>query len=138
MNSKNCMSCEGPYYWWKTNEILNVHPLPPDSFKISSLKRSVRRYRVFLETFHSNPSSLEDLIIRNSYSRCTKSSLCYIIAVRNIIEDYWYPSTKTNLELLATYDHWYADGTSSSFPLLFPQMYTVNKAKFSTYMENQS
>lgn len=41
-------------------------------------------------------------------------------------------STKENLELLATCDHWCADGTFSSSPPLFSQMYTIHGAKFST------
>ncbi|XP_060867196.1 uncharacterized protein LOC132942645 [Metopolophium dirhodum] len=100
---------------------------------ISSLKRNVRRYRVCLETSPSNPSSLEDLIIPEKYLLTTgKKPFMLYDSGKEDPQRLLIFSTKENLELLTTCDHWYADGTFSSSPPLFSQIYTIHGAKFST------
>jgi len=100
---------------------------------ISSLKSNARRYRVCLETSPSNPSSLENLIISEKFllTLDEKPFMLYDSGKEDSQRLLIF-STKTNLELLATCDHWYADGTFSSSPPLFSQIYTIHGMKFST------
>lgn len=92
---------------------------------ISSLKRNVRRYRVCLETSLSNPSSLEDFIIPEKYLLTAgKKPFMFYDSGKEDPQRLLIFSTKENLELLTTCDHWYADGTFSSSRPLFSQIYT--------------
>lgn len=93
--------------------------------KLSSLKRTIRRIRNEEDTSPPNPKSLSDLIIPQKY-QLTNGGQPFLLYDSGPGEDrILLFSTLRNLRLMENCKHWYADGTFSTSPSLFTQIYTV-------------
>ncbi|XP_043278365.1 uncharacterized protein [Venturia canescens] len=102
----------------------------PDSVVVempstSSLKKMLRNNRSN-ENHLPNPPSRESLILPPQY-RETEKKENFLIWDKGAVEDRIIIfGTEENLDLLATAEHWFADGTFDACPTLFSQLYTIH------------
>jgi len=97
---------------------------------VSVLKRTVRRIRQKEQAAPPNPKTLLELIIPDDY-RTTFDGKPFLLFDSGPVENrILIFSTQKNLQLLQKCEHWFADGTFSTSPNLFYQIYTVHGIQF--------
>ncbi|XP_022160646.1 uncharacterized protein LOC111032207 [Myzus persicae] len=97
---------------------------------VSILKRTVRRIRQKEQAAPPNPKTLLELIIPDDY-RSTFDGNPFLLFDSGLVENrILIFSTQKNLQLLQKCEHWFADGTFSTSPNLFYQIYTVHGIQF--------
>ena len=97
---------------------------------VSVLKRTVRRIRQKEQAAPPNPKTLLELIIPDDY-RSTFDGKPFLLFDSGPVENrILIFSTQKNLQLLQKCEHWFADGTFSTSPNLFYQIYTVHGIQF--------
>ncbi|XP_018905098.2 uncharacterized protein [Bemisia tabaci] len=94
--------------------------------KMSSIKRNVQRTRVKATGAPPNPKSREDLIIPEEYRVTVDEKPFLLFDSGSEKKRILIFSTEENLNHLCSADHWFCDGTFSSAPHLFEQLYTIH------------
>ncbi|KAL4090199.1 hypothetical protein QTP88_025098 [Uroleucon formosanum] len=100
---------------------------------LRALKRTIQRVRQIKQIAPANPNSLR-FEIPDSFKKtlCGEQFLFFDSADSGNFEDrILIFSTSKNLELLTYSKHWFADGTFSSCPNLFYQLFTIHTIQFS-------
>lgn len=93
-----------------------------------SLVKSVQRYRAS-SGVPKNPRSLAELVLPDEYQKTVKGEpfILYDSASDGEIDNRMIIfGTRENLNFLKQCDHIYMDGTFSSVPVLFRQLYTIH------------
>uniref|UniRef100_A0A6P7GX96 Uncharacterized protein LOC114343419 n=1 Tax=Diabrotica virgifera virgifera TaxID=50390 RepID=A0A6P7GX96_DIAVI len=98
---------------------------------ISSLKRTLQNTRQRVEAIPANPRSLTELIIPEEYTRNNNGEPFLLFDSGPNEQRILIFSTERNLTLMASCEHWYADGTFTCTPLLFGQLYTIHGVQYS-------
>lgn len=101
---------------------------------ISILKRTIRRIKNRETGAPSNPKSLNDLQIPELYQLTTdgKPFLLHDSGPGN--KRILIFSTQQNLDLMSNCEHWFADGTFSTCPTLFTQIYTIHGVQYNNVL----
>uniref|UniRef100_A0A2S2P9P5 MULE transposase domain-containing protein n=1 Tax=Schizaphis graminum TaxID=13262 RepID=A0A2S2P9P5_SCHGA len=99
---------------------------------VSVLKRTVRLIRQKEQAAPPNPKTLTELILPENYTTTFdgKPFLLFENGENRIL----IFSTQKNLQLMEKCDHWYADGTFSTSPNLFYQIYTVHGIQYNNVL----
>ncbi|XP_043267660.1 uncharacterized protein [Venturia canescens] len=92
----------------------------------SSLKRTLRNIRHENENHPSNPLHRKDFILPQYFCE-TEKKADFLLYDKGAVENRMLIfGTQENLQLLASAEHWYADGTFDSCPSIFAQLYTIH------------
>lgn len=94
--------------------------------KINTLTREVQRYRKAKQFSIPTALSLEDLIIPNDLTKNAKGYEMLLHDSGANRSRFIIFATKQNLDILADCKQWAGDGTFSSVPSIFKQLYTIH------------
>ncbi|RWS20639.1 uncharacterized protein B4U80_09577, partial [Leptotrombidium deliense] len=94
--------------------------------KIKLLKRTIQRTRKQVNGSPANPNSLQELVIPDRYTKTRKGDDFLFFDSGPGPERIIVFATNKAIDLLSKSDHWYADGTFKTSPLLFGQIYTIH------------
>lgn len=101
----------------------SVVPLLPST---SSLKRAFRHIRSAQENHPEHPMRREDIVLPPQFCE-TEKNANFLLYDKGQNEDrILIFGTDENLSLLATANHWFADGTFDACTTLFAQLYTIH------------
>ena len=90
------------------------------------LKRNIRNARSVAAQVPANPASLFQLNIPPDYTVTHANQTFLLFDSNDGLDRIIIFSTQRNLQILASADKWYADGTFKSTPHLFKQLYTIH------------
>ncbi|RWS22873.1 uncharacterized protein B4U80_00590 [Leptotrombidium deliense] len=111
----------------KRQAIITVIKLVTDSsFLIIFIYRTIQRTRNRHNESPRNPNSLEDLVIPEKYKKTRKGEDFLFIDTGPGAERIIVFATNRAIDMLSKSDHWHADGTFKTSPLLFAQTYTIH------------
>lgn len=96
---------------------------------IDVMKRTIRHIRQQQRAGPALPNHRQEIEFPEEYTR-TLNGEDFLLYDSGPEEDRMVVfSTRRNMQLLAGSDHWYADGTFKTVPLLFHQLYTIHGLK---------
>lgn len=96
---------------------------------VDSMKRTVRNLRFKDKGYPGLPANISDFSIIDPYNKTFKGDLFLQYDSGRSQNRILIFATQRNIDLLSTSEHWYADGTFKTVPLLFNQLYTVHGFK---------
>ncbi|XP_060874428.1 uncharacterized protein LOC132948119 [Metopolophium dirhodum] len=104
---------------------------------ISSMKKTIQRIRQKEIMAPTNPRTLDELVIPAEYKTIIYSKPFLLYDSND--EKSGKPriliySTEENLNLITNCNNWYADGTFSSAPTIFYQLYTIHGIQYSNVL----
>ena len=97
---------------------------------VPAIKQTIRRAHRQLQIPLTNPTSLQDLIIPDSYKTTIGGENFLLFDSGPGQNRILIFSTQRNLDQMVRCPHWYADGTFKSSPPLFTQIYTIHAVKY--------
>ena len=95
----------------------------------NNMKRTVERIKKSISGIPSLPSSLMTLILPPEYLLTDRGENFLLYDSGPCLERIIIFGTENNLRILIQNNHWYADGTFKTVPLLFEQLYTIHIIK---------
>lgn len=96
---------------------------------VGNMKRTIRKVRERKQVAPANPSSREDLVLPNEFTKSEAGETFLLFDSGVIPNRILIFSTRSNITLLAQSQNWYADGTFKVVPTLFEQLYTIHGLK---------
>ncbi|XP_014298070.1 uncharacterized protein LOC106693699 [Microplitis demolitor] len=93
--------------------------------KMKSLVRTVQRAKKSKDEV-VNPKTLKELVIPDIYKTVNDDELFLLHDSGGGADRFLIYATEKNLDLLAECTMWFCDGTFSSVPLIFKQLYTIH------------
>ncbi|RWS18371.1 hypothetical protein B4U80_11540, partial [Leptotrombidium deliense] len=90
---------------------------------------TIQRTRKQVDGSPNNPNSLQELVIPEKYTKTRKGDDFLFFDSGPGPERIIIFATNKAIDLLSGSDHWYADGTFKTSPLIFGQIYTIHGIK---------